>query len=554
MTGYSNHTWRFYFLLIFLAAIVFGLTLRMIDLSLVQRNFLLKQGQERSIRFKEIPAHRGMIKDRNNKLLAVSVPIASVWIDPGKFDSSSPQLNALANVLDLDAKKITDEYNKKKNKKFLYLKRHISPDLAQQVQALNISGVYLQQEYQRYYPEGETTVNILGFNGLDDQGQEGLELAYDSWLRGVPGKKQVIEDRLGNVVTDLGVVSDPEPGHDLILSIDKRLQYLVFTELKNAVDQYHAEGGAAVVLSTKTGEVLALVNQPSCNPNDRANMTASCARNRAVLDLFEPGSTIKAFTVASALESGKYTPNSFVDTNPGRLVIGKHTIYDDKHINHGVLNVTQVLQKSSDIGVTKMALSLPAKNLLNMLENVGFGQTTQSGFPSEASGRLPKLSQLKSLTLATLAYGYASSVTALQLARAYTVIASSGILRPVTFLKADKPQEGQQVVSKKVAKQILAMLETVLDVGGTGTKAQIHGYKIAGKTGTAHIAATHGYYKDRYFSLFAGIAPATDPELVVVVMIKNPRGLYYGGAVAAPVFANIAEESLRMLNIPPDNL
>lgn len=384
-----------------------------------------------------------------------------------------------------------------------------------------------------------------------------MELAYDSWLRGVPGKTRIVKDRLGNRVADLEITKEPSEGRDLILSIDSRIQYLAYKELENTIKKYNAESGSVVVLGVKTGEVLAMVNMPSYNPNDRSKLKPNNVRNRAVTDQFEPGSTMKPFSVANALNSGKYNPKTIIDTSPGRLKMEDgHVIREDSYQNNGKLTVTGVLQKSSNVGVAKMTLSLPSDSLQDLLINLGFGQSTQSGFPGEATGVLPSYLKWRPFVLATLSFGYSMSATPLQLAQAYAVIASKGLLRPITFLRNDEEAPGKRVLSKKVSNQMLGMLEDVVGKRAKGTHAaSIPGYRVAGKTGTARIASPKGgYYKDRYFSNFTGIAPVTDPTLVVVVVIKDPKGKYYGGDVAAPLFAKITNNALRILGVPLDDV
>jgi len=551
----KKYVWRFYFLSALLLLALLGLVWRIIQLGVIDRDFLLRESANRSVRVVEIPSYRGKILDRNGEVLAMSAPVDSVWINPQIFDASATQWQNLAKTLGLsvaDIKKKIGSGDANSKREFIYLKRHVLAAVSDQIKALQIPGVFLQQEYQRYYPDAEIMGQLVGFTNVDDKGQEGLELAYENWLRGVPGKMKVLKDRLGNVISNLSVISQPQQGHDLTLSIDRRIQYLAYQELKNTVTKYQAETGAAVVLSAKTGEILAMLSFPSCDPNNRQSMKVSCLKNKAVTDLFEPGSTVKTFTIANALLSGKYTPDTLVDTNPGHLKIENHIIYDDEHRNNGVLSVTGVLQKSSDIGVAKITANLLPDSLLDMLQSVGFGLSSQSGFPGEAAGVLPQYLKGRPLVTATVAFGYGLSVTALQLARAYVVIASGGLLRPVSFLKLDKAADSRQVMPKEIANQLLNMLRSVVELGGSGTKASIQGYQVAGKTGTARIAKPHGYYTDRHGALFAGIAPASNPELVVVVVVKNPRGLYHGGSVAAPAFAAIMSGALRVLNIPPD--
>lgn len=553
MRSQAAYEWRLPILILVLLSAVLGLVGRIIYLGTIKHDFLLDQSNMRSVREITIPAHRGVITDRNGVVLAISVPVASIWVHPRLFNVTPSKGNDLARRLGLSLEEIKKKIEAQKHREFIYLKRSIPQEKANQILALHLPGVFSERGYKRYYPEAESVAQVIGFTNIDDRGQEGLELAYDSWLRGIPGKNRVVKDRLGNTVTNLGTITKPQEGRNLVLSIDRRIQYLAYNELKNVVEKYHADSGSVVVLVVKTGEVLAMVNMPSYNPNSRAGVLVSSLRNRAVTDLFEPGSTIKTFTVANALNSGKYHPNSTIDTNPGVLNVDGHLIYDNKHTNKGVLTVKGVLQKSSDIGVAKMTLSLGSDSLLKLLRSVGFGESTGSGFPGEASGFLPRNLKWRQFVLATLSFGYSISVTPLQLAVAHAVIAAHGLLRPVTFLKTDKPVSGKQVLSEKVCRQMLDMLAAVIDIGGTGTRAQIPGYKVAGKTGTAHIASpSGGYYSDRYFANFIGIAPVSDPELVIVVLVKNPKGAYYGGQVAAPVFANVMNGALRILSIPLD--
>jgi Cell division protein FtsI/penicillin-binding protein 2 len=553
MRDQGEYPWRLFILVLILLAAILGLLGRIVYLGIIKHNFLLSQSNIRSIREVNIPAHRGIITDRNGNPLAISIPVASVWVNPRLFHATNEQLSRLALLLSLPREALQQKIASQKQRGFVYLKRALPLELVAKISALHISGIFSERGYKRYYPEADAMAQVVGFTNIDDQGQEGLELAYDSWLHGVSGKMRVVKDCLGNSIANLGVITEPQQGHNLTLSIDRRVQYLAYYELKKTIEEYHADSGSVVILAVKTGEVLAMTNYPSYNPNNRLGIFPGRFRNRAVTDVFEPGSTIKAFTIANALNSGKYNANSVVDTNPGRFEVAGHIIQDDKGINNGVLTVTGVLRKSSDIGTSKITLSLPEKSLLNLLSNVGFGQSTQSGFPGEAAGVLPNYPKLPPYVLATLSFGYSISVSLLQLAQAYAVIASYGLLRPITFVKNDKLIPGKQVLSSRVCQQMLTMLETVLDIGGTGVRAQIPGYRVAGKTGTAHIASPQGgYYSDRYFSTFVGIAPVSDPQLVIAVIIKNPQGYYRGGKVAAPIFASVMNGALRILGIPPD--
>ncbi|EKE00723.1 MAG: hypothetical protein ACD_21C00285G0017 [uncultured bacterium] len=548
----DGYKWRLLILVLILFATILGLLGRIVYLGIIKHSFLLDQSNIRSVREVSVPAHRGMITDRSGRPLAISIPVASIWVNPKLFNATSDQMAQLALLLNVPRKTLQQKIIGQKQRGFVYLKRSLPLELVAKITALHIPGIFSERSYKRYYPEADAMAHVVGFTNIDDKGQEGLELAYDSWLRGVPGKMRVVKDCLGNTVTNLGVIAEPQQGRDLMLTIDRRVQYLAYHELKKTVEEYNADSGSVVILAVKTGEVLAMTNFPSYNPNSRSGIFPGRFRNRAVTDVFEPGSTIKPLTIANALNSGKYTPDSVVDTNPGRLEVGGHIIVDDKGINNGVLTVTGVLRKSSDIGTSKITLSLPKNSLLNLLKNVGFGQSTQSGFPGEAEGVLPDYPKMPPIVLANLSYGYSISVSLLQLAQAYAALASYGLLHPVTFIKRDKPESGKQVLSPKVCRQMLAMLEEVIDIG-TGRRAQIPGYRVGGKTGTAYIASPRGgYYKDRYFATFVGIAPVSDPQLVAAVVIKNPHGPYRGGRVAAPVFADIMNGTLRILGIPPD--
>jgi cell division protein FtsI (penicillin-binding protein 3) len=526
---------------------------RAIDLHVFHKEFLQDQGDARYLRVVPIPAHRGMITDRHGEPLAISTPVDSVWVQPAAFTSAHADWPKLTKLLNLDLAQLQRTISQRQEREFVYLKRHISPDLAKQVMALEMPGVNLQREYHRYYPTGEVTAHILGFSNVDDRGQEGLELAYDEWLKGIPGSQQVLKDRLGRVVRHVEQIRKPLPGRDLTLSLDRRLQYLAYRELKRAVMQHKARSGSAVILDVQSGEVLAMVNQPSYNPNNRDQFKASQTRNRAVTDLLEPGSTIKPFTVVAALESGQFRSTSMVDTAPGLFRVGKAVIRDSR--DYGRISVATVIQKSSNVGASKIALALPDETLWKIHARLGFGNVTGSGFPGEAGGLLSHARHWRDIEKATLAYGYGLSVTPLQLARAYSVLAANGVLKPVTFLRTDELVEGERVIGASTTQQVRRMLETVVQDGGTGTQARIAGYKVAGKTGTVKKAVAGGYSEDRYISVFAGLAPVSQPRLAMVVTINEPHGdAYYGGEVAAPVFSKVMAGALRMLGIPPDNV
>ncbi len=532
---------------------------RAVDLQVVNKGFLQGQGDARYLREVADPAHRGMITDRYGEPLAISTPVDSVWAVPKVLAQARESWPRLAKVLGVKKDVLVRLLAAKGNKEFVYLKRRVSPDVANKVMALKIPGVALAPEYKRFYPAGEVAAHVVGFANVDDVGQEGMELVYNNHLKGVPGAKRVIKDRYGRIVENVERVSEPEPGKNLTLSIDRRLQYLAYRELKKAVKGNRADAGSAVILDVHTGEVLAMVNQPAYNPNNRGKLQSDHLRNRAVTDVFEPGSTVKPFTVAAALESGKFKPHSNIDTRPGRFRVGRKTIRDFR--DYGVIDVSTVIQKSSNIGASKMALAISPEHLWNSFVSVGLGEVTGSGFPGESAGLLTDYGSWHEIERATVSYGYGLSVTTLQLARAYAALATDGRSMPVSFLRRSRAGAEEMasvytpVFSSKSLSAVRGMLESVVVKGGTGTKAAVPGYRIAGKTGTVKKSKSGGYTEDSYLSLFAGMAPVSDPRLVMVVVINEPRGEEYGGgAVAAPVFSRVMAGALRMLDVPPDNL
>lgn len=544
--------WRFYLILIGIGIIVCGLGWRVFDLAIINQHFLRQQGDERVRRLVSSPAFRGMIMDRNGYPLAVSTAVYSAWINPQEVSVNALTDPTLSKLLEIKTKELVADAKRyqKKKREFVYLKRGLSPEIAKRIKALAIPGLYLQQEYKRYYPEGEVASHVIGFTNVDDHGQEGLELLYNDWLQGEDGKKWVIKDRLGRVISDMQVVQEEKPGRDITLSIDRRLQYLAYRELMAGVLQNKASSGSAIILDVKTGEVLAMVNQPSFNPNNRPTKISDIFRNRAVTDIFEPGSTIKAFSIASALDSKHFQPDTIINTSPGWIRVG-HNVVKDEH-NNGELSVTQIMQISSNVGVTKMILSLPPDQLWSLLHRVGFGEITGIGFPGEQNGSLIKHHPWGAFTLATLGFGYGISVTALQLARAYLVLANDGKKIPVSLLRLTDAPSGEKVMDATVAKQMLSLMEAVVDEG-TGHPAKVPGYRVAGKTGTAKMVGENGYQKHHYTSSFVGIAPASHPQFVVAIVIHDPQGKqYYGGDVAGPVFKNIMEGTLRIMDVPPD--
>jgi cell division protein FtsI (penicillin-binding protein 3) len=537
----------FFFVLILLA-----LLWRMLDLMVFNRQFLQGQGNARSLRVVDMPGFRGMITDREGAALAVSTPVSSVWVNPKHFSATPHQLAKLANLLNMTPQQLSARLKASKKREFLYLKRQVPPSLAKEIETLQIAGVNFQEEFKRYYPEGPSTAQLLGFTNVDDNGIEGLELAYQHWLVGIPGKKKVVKDRAGSIVEELGVVKEPRPGNSLQLSIDRRIQFFAYHELQATVEKFGAKSGSVVVLDTQTGEVLAIANYPSFNPNARSHYTLDSYRNKALTDTFEPGSVIKPFSIASALDAGHFTPDTIIDTRPSWMIVHGHTIRDVH--NYGVLDVTGVLRNSSNVGVTKMVLTSPPEQLIGMLMRCGIGQRTESGYPGESEGSIVKITDANPFVLATLSFGYGMSATAVQLAKSYLIFANEGRLLPINLLH-DKNQQrvmGTPVIEPKTANQLLLMLEAVVK-DGTGKSAAVPGYRVAGKTGTSRVAGKTGYQEHRYIGSFVGIAPVSNPRLIVAVIIHEPtKGGYYGATVASPLFSKIMTMSLRILDIAPD--
>ncbi len=549
----SVSPWRYRFILLLLFLISASLVWRLVYLTLIDQSFLRNQGNARTLRMFRLPAYRGIITDRQGEPLAVSTPVKSVWINPKTFSATPKQLHQLSNLLSMSMTELKKRIpnSSTTHVEFVYLKRHIQPAIAANVDKLAVPGIHLQQEFRRYYPEGEVTAQLVGFTNIDDRGQEGMELAYDSWLRGEAGKKRVLVDRLGQAVSDLGIVKEVRPGHDLVLSVDKRLQYLAYRELKEAVVKYKAESGSVVILQPQTGEVLAMANYPSFNPNKRFRRGDGSQRNRAVTDLFEPGSTMKAFSIANALASGRYQPDTKISVSPGKMKIGRN-IVKDPHGDLGTIDLTTILSRSSNVGVAKLTLSLPSDSLPNLLYKAGISHKTNSGFPGESSGTMQSLKPWQRFSLATQAFGYAFSVTNLQLAQAYSIFATGGLKYPVTLLRAEQAPQGEQVLTKQVADTMLTMLES--DVTSYGTRrVGVKGYRVAGKTGTTRMLGPNGYQIDHHIASFAGIAPVSHPQFVISVVVKDPKGFrYYGGQIAAPLFSRILTGALRIAAASPD--
>jgi cell division protein FtsI (penicillin-binding protein 3) len=541
--------WRARLVLVALTAAFALLAARALHLQTLETEFLQGKGDARYSRVIEVPATRGKIVDRHGDALAVSTPVKSIWAIPGDVELSEAQRRKLAMLLGLDGRELQKKLDDSAGD-FVYLKRQVSPDTAAAIAALGLKGIYQHREFRRYYPGGEVTAHLIGFTGVDDAGQEGIELAFQPQLAGKPGTRRVLKDRLGRIFEDVESIRSAQDGRDLVLAIDGKLQSLAFGALKSAVEQHRAKAGALVVLDVRSGEILALVNVPSFNPNNRARLTGAQLRNRVITDLFEPGSTLKPFTVALALESGKVTPATSVATAPGRLTLARHTIRDVHPA--AAMSVAQILQKSSNVGSAKLALELPREAMWDLYQRLGFGQPPQLGFPGAAAGKLRHYRGWRPIEQATMAYGHGISVSLVQLARAYTVFARDGELIPLTLVKSGAEASADRVLSAETARAVRAMLELAVQPGGTGPRARIIGWRVAGKTGTAHKLENGGYAADKYLSSFVGFAPASAPRLVVAVMIDEPAGQYYGGAVAAPVFAQVMQGALRMLNVPHD--
>jgi cell division protein FtsI (penicillin-binding protein 3) len=550
----GSRAWRHWCVLGLLALGGVALVARAVYLQVIDQEFLEKQGDARILRTAKLSANRGMIVDRNGEVLAVSTPVDTVWADPRKLAQVPHEFPRLAKALDRDAEWLARRVTSSLNREFIYLVRHMRPQDAARVKALGIPGVDTLREYRRYYPAGEVTGHLLGFTNVDDVGQEGLELAFDQWLGGEPGEKRVMRDSLGRTIEDIERIRAPRPGQDLVTSIDLRVQYLAYRELKAAVQANHARSGSVVVLDVHTGEVLAMVNQPAFNPNDREQYAASRYRNRATNDFFEPGSSIKPFVYAAAFESGRYHPDTLIETGPGLLRVSTKTV-KDKH-NLGTIDVTTALAKSSNVAVAKVALSLRPQDMRGTLERLGFGSVTGSGFPGESAGILTSADHWRPIYQATISYGYGLSVTPLQLAQAYAALASGGVRRPVSLRKVDAPPAGERVLDDGVAHELVKMMEAVVGDEGTARRARVMGYRVAGKTGTAWKASdSGGYTTNKYMAVFGGVVPASNPRLAAVVVIDEPSGgVYYGGEVAAPVFAAVMSGALRLLAIPPDDL
>lgn len=519
---------------------------------LINSDFYQRQGEARYLRELPIATSRGMITDRNGEPLAVSTPVESIWVNPQELLRNPDRIPQLAQALELPSDELTAKLSQKADKEFMYLKRRINPDKAHAVVALGIPGVFSQREFRRFYPQGEAMAHVLGFTNIDDRGQEGLELAFDEWLRGKPGSKRVIRDRKGAIVESIDLVKPAEPGKDLTLSIDRRIQFLAYKELRNALVENNAAGGSIVVMDVATGEIMAMVNLPTYNPNSVTGVNSDARRNRAVTDLVEPGSTMKPLTISTALKAGVVTKDTLIDTNPGYMAIGRFTIKDVPR-NNGVLTVTGVITRSSNIGAAKIAAKLPDQTFYDQIHSYGYGSAPHSGFPGESAGVLPSPGRWSGSSKTTMSYGYGLSVTPLQIARAYCALGNGGKLVTPTFVKGQH-EETKDVLSPAIAKEVVSMMETVVTQGGA-KGAAILGYHVAGKTGTARLNGPGGYIRGHYNALFAGLVPASNPRFATVIVINDPQGAkYYGGLVSAPVFHNVMEGALRLMDVPPDDI
>ena len=552
--------WRIHLILFGMFLCVLVIIWKVANLHITERDFLQNQGDRRTIRTVPLVANRGLITDRNGEPLAVSTPVQSIWVDPSKISDDPEDIKALAKNLELNEEVLIQNLKLKSNLKFHYIKRRLSPSEAEKILRLSVEGVYSQQEYQRFYPQGEVAAHLVGFTNMDDVGQEGLELTYDNWLKGVSGRRQVMQDRRGNIIEELNTIQTAQPGNRLELSIDFRIQNIAYRELKEEFVARRARAASIVILDVNTGEVLAMANQPSYNPNAKSDIKDfSVIRNRAITDVFEPGSTVKAFTIAAALETGLYQPDTIVETSPGWMMVSGNEVKD--LFDYGTLTTSGVITKSSNVGSSKIALDIGAEPIRDLLSRLGFGEVLGTGFPGERTGVLPNPRKWGRHVTATFSFGYGLSATALQLASAYSVLADNGIRKPVSLLKlsdeavSDLPR--QQVLSPEITVNLRKMLRTVVDAdsGGSALEANVPFYSVAGKTGTAHVVGEKGYEENLHNSLFVGMVPASNPQIVIVIVVNEPKGEeHYGGQVAAPVFSRVASGAMRILNIAPDLL
>jgi cell division protein FtsI (penicillin-binding protein 3) len=550
------YPWRFRLVLLLLALMVGAIAWRIVDLQVFDQSFLQAHGDARSVRHIPIPAHRGLITDRNGEPLAVSTPVTTLWANGKELQSGKAQWNELAAALGQDAKTFSARLAAAHEREFMYLVRGLTPEQGRRILDMKVPGVYGIEEFRRFYPAGEVAAHVVGFTDIDDRGREGMELAFDDWLAGVPGKRQVLKDRRGRLIKDVQVAQNAKAGKALALSIDLRLQYLAHRELRNALLEFGAKAGSLVMVDVRTGEVLAMVNQPTYNPNNRRNLQPAAMRNRAMIDVFEPGSTMKPFSMSAALESGRWKSSDTVDVYPGTLQIGKYTIRDVSR-SSGPLSLTDILIKSSNVGMSKIAFDIGGQSIYEVMQQVGLGQDTGLGFPGERVGNLPNYREWRKAETATLSYGYGLSVTAVQLAHAYSVLANNGRSTNLSLARVDRKPDSVQVIPENIAVVIQGMLQQVIEAPGGVYRAKVPGYHVAGKSGTARKVSvgSRGYRDNAYRSLFAGFGPVSDPRIAVAIVIDEPsQGGYYGGLVSAPVFGKVMAGALRLMNIAPDNL
>ena len=550
------YPWRFRLVLLLLALMVGAIAWRIVDLQVFDQSFLQAHGDARSVRHIPIPAHRGLITDRNGEPLAVSTPVTTLWANGKELQSGKAKWNELAAALGQEPKAFNVRLQANAEREFMYLVRGLTPEQGRRVLDMKVPGVYGIEEFRRFYPAGEVAAHVVGFTDIDDRGREGMELAFDDWLAGVPGKRQVLKDRRGRLIKDVQVAQNAKAGKALALSIDLRLQYLAHRELRNALLEFGAKAGSLVMVDVRTGEVLAMVNQPTYNPNNRRNLQPAAMRNRAMIDVFEPGSTMKPFSMSAALESGRWKSSDTVDVYPGTLQIGKYTIRDVSR-SSGPLSLTDILIKSSNVGMSKIAFDIGGQSIYEVMQQVGLGQDTGLGFPGERVGNLPNYREWRKAETATLSYGYGVSVTAIQLVHAFSALANNGRLAPLTLIKTDKAPQTTQVLPEAVAKTMQGMLQQVIEAPRGVFRAQVPAYHVGGKSGTARKTSvgTKGYAENSYRSLFAGFGPMSDPRYAIVVVIDEPtKAGYFGGLVSAPVFSRVMSGTLRLMNVTPDNL
>ncbi|WP_374325503.1 peptidoglycan D,D-transpeptidase FtsI family protein [Aquipseudomonas alcaligenes] len=551
------YPWRFRLVLALMALMVGAIVWRIVDLHVIDHDFLQAHGDARSVRHIPIPAHRGLITDRNGEPLAVSTPVTTLWANGKELFKAQERWGDLAAALGQEPGSFSRRLTQAQDREFMYLVRGLTPEQGQRILDLKVPGVYGLEEFRRFYPAGEVTAHVVGFTDVDDKGREGVELAFEEWLAGVPGKRQVLKDRRGRLIKDVQVTQNAKAGKTLALSIDLRLQYLAHRELRNALIEQGAKAGSLVMIDVKTGEILAMVNQPSYNPNNRRNLQPAAMRNRAMIDVFEPGSTVKPISMAAALQTGRWKPEDKVEVYPGSLQIGRYTIKDVSKTQGPILDLTGILINSSNVGMSKIAFDIGGETIHDMMAKVGFGQDTGLGFPGERVGELPNHREWRKAETATLSYGYGVSVTAIQLAHAYATLANNGMVLPLSMTRVDRQPVGAQVVPPEVAKNLQVMLQQVIEAPRGVFRAQVPGYHVSGKSGTARKASvgTKGYTENAYRSMFAGFAPSTNPRIAMMVVIDEPsKGGYFGGLVSAPVFSKVMAGSLRLMNITPDNL